>query len=309
MEVLLFTHSQDIDGMGCAILARKAFGEYTLVPTKTFDITSNVKKYIDDKSIYNYDKVFVTDLCIKEPLLSVIDKDDVLREKIIVLDHHKTEIEEGNNKYSFVNIVVEKDGVRVSGTKLFYDYLLENNYLQRIDVLDELVEWTRQYDVWDWKSENNYEARKLHILFEVLGYEKYLELINYKVDNLDSIIYNDYEKSVINKFEEELTESINHYIKNMKIVTLQIENQEYKIGYLKCPYKYRNDVNEIIIKNGTIDIDVVGMIMTDIDTVSYRQIKDIDISAIAKYFGGKGHRNAASNPQNNEKFKKILSMF
>lgn len=119
MKVLLFTHSQDIDGMGCAILARKAFGEYTLVPTKTFDITANVKRYIDDKSIYEYDKVFVTDLCIKEPLLGIIDNNDMLKEKIIVLDHHKTEIEEGNNKYSFVNIIVEENGIKVSGTKLF----------------------------------------------------------------------------------------------------------------------------------------------------------------------------------------------
>lgn len=309
MKVLLFTHSQDIDGMGCAILARKAFGEYTLVPTKTFDITANVKRYIDDKSIYEYDKVFVTDLCIKEPLLGIIDNNDMLKEKIIVLDHHKTEIEEGNNKYSFVNIIVEENGIKVSGTKLFYEYLINNGYLTKTSVLDELVEWTRQYDVWDWKKNNNYEARKLHILFEILGYEKYLELINYKVDNLDSIIYNDYEKSVISKFEKDLEDSINKCLKDIKTISLKIEDNEYNVGYIKCPYKYRNDVNEIIIRNGNIDIDVIGMIMTDIDTVSYRQIKDIDISVIAKYFGGKGHRNAASNPQNNDKFKSILDLF
>lgn len=309
MKVLLFTHSQDIDGMGCAVLARKAFRDYTLVPTKTFDITANVKKYIDNKSIYEYDKVFVTDLCIKEPLLSVIDDNEELKEKILVLDHHKTEIEEGNNKYSFVNIIVEENGIKVSGTKLFYEYLIKNGYLNKTSVLDELVEWTRQYDVWDWKKNNNYDARKLHILFETLGYEKYLDLINYKVDNLDAIIYNDYETSVINRFEKDLEDSINNYLKDMKTVVLEIENNKYKVGYIKCPYKYRNDVNEIIIKKDEIDIDVVGMIMTDIDTVSYRQIKDIDISVIAKYFGGKGHRNAASNPQDNKKFKDILDLF
>lgn len=309
MKVLLFTHSQDIDGMGCAVLARKAFRDYTLVPTKTFDITANVKKYIDNKSIYEYDKVFVTDLCIKEPLLSVIDDNEELKEKILVLDHHKTEIEEGNNKYSFVNIIVEENGIKVSGTKLFYEYLIKNGYLNKTSVLDELVEWTRQYDVWDWKKNNNYDARKLHILFETLGYEKYLDLINYKIDNLDAIIYNDYETSVINRFEKDLEDSINNYLKDMKTVVLEIENNKYKVGYIKCPYKYRNDVNEIIIKKDEIDIDVVGMIMTDIDTVSYRQIKDIDISVIAKYFGGKGHRNAASNPQDNKKFKDILDLF
>ena len=120
MKVLLFTHSQDIDGMGCALLANKAFKDYTLVPTKTFDITKNVKEYIDNKKIYDYDQIYVTDLCIKEPVLKQIDEDEVLRNKLIVLDHHKTEIEEGNNKYDFVNIIVEEDGIKQSGTNLFY---------------------------------------------------------------------------------------------------------------------------------------------------------------------------------------------
>ena len=170
MKVLLFTHSQDIDGMGCALLANKAFKDYTLVPTKTFDITKNVKEYIDNKKIYDYDQIYVTDLCIKEPLLKQIDEDEVLRNKLIVLDHHKTEIEEGNNKYDFVNIIVEEDGIKQSGTNLFYKYLVKNNLLEPNEVIKEIVEWTRQYDVYDWKKENNELARYLHILYEKLGY-------------------------------------------------------------------------------------------------------------------------------------------
>lgn len=172
MKVLLFTHSQDIDGIGCAILANKAFKACKIEPTKTFDITSNVKKYIASKEIYNYDKIYVTDLCIKEPVLDFIDNDKELKEKLLVLDHHKTEIEEGNNKYDFVNIIVENNGLKESGTSLFYKYLLENGYLKESKILNEIVEWTRQYDVWDWQKENNYNAKKLHILFEILGLEK-----------------------------------------------------------------------------------------------------------------------------------------
>ena len=101
------------------------------------------------------------------------------------MDHHKTEIEEGNNKYDFVNIIIENNmGVKESGTSLFYKYLLDNNYLEESKILNEIVQWTRQYDVWDWQKENNYNAKKLHILFETLGYKKYLELMNYKVQYL-----------------------------------------------------------------------------------------------------------------------------
>ena len=307
MKVLLFTHSQDIDGMGCAVLARKAFNNYTLVPTKTFDITKNVEKYIESKAIYDFDKIFVTDLCIKEPLLKFIDKDETLKNKLLVLDHHKTEIEEGNNKYDFVNIIVQKNGRKESGTSLFYNYLIQNNYLQRSNILDELVEWTRQYDVWDWESKNNINARNLHVLFEVLGYDAYLKIINDKVDKLNSIVFNNYEKEVIDKFNKEMEKDILNILNDMKCVDLSIDGNIFKVGFVKCPYKYRNDMNKFIKKNNVYNIDAVGMIMTDIETVSYRQVNDVDVSIISKYFGGKGHRGAGSNLQENEKFKMVIN--
>lgn len=48
--------------------------------------------------------------------------------------------------------------------------------------------------------------------------------------------------------------------------------------------------------------------MLDKNTVSYRKIKNIDVSKIGVYFGGKGHKGAASNPQDNQKFIKVLSL-
>ena len=51
------------------------------------------------------------------------------------------------------------------------------------------------------------------------------------------------------------------------------------------------------------------MIITDRDTVSYRAVKDVDVSKIAVYFGGKGHKAAAINLQSNELFKPIIDLF
>lgn len=309
MKVLLFTHEQDIDGMGCVVLAKRAFNNLDYELCKTFEITNKVKKYIDDKTIYNYDAIYVTDLCIKEPVLKYIDEDIELRNKLIVLDHHKSEIEEGNDKYSFVNIIVEKDGRKVSGTWLFYDYLVSNKFLEASSVLDEIVEWTRQYDVWDWKKINNYEARKLHILFEVLGYKKYLEITDRIIDNEDRVIFNEEENAIVDKFNKDFERDISEILSNMKVVDINVNDVTYKVGYVKCLYKYRNDINEEVMKDNKYDVDMVGMIMTDIDTVSYRTVKDVDVSKVAVHFGGKGHKPAGSNPQDNEKFKYILEMF
>lgn len=310
MKVLLFTHEQDIDGMGNVLLCRKAFEDFTYVTCKTFEVNAKVQKYIDDGSIYDYDKVFVTDICIKEPLLSYIDKDEKLRNLIIVLDHHKSEIEEGNNKYDFVNIVVENEKGKTSGTSLFYEYLIDNGYLEHNDTLDELVELTRQYDTWEWKDKyNNPKARKLHILFEVLGYQEYIKRMSRVIDEDRLVNFNLDEQDIIYGFDRNLEQEINHILDGMKIYEVTIDGIKYRIGYVKCFYKYRNDINEVVMKNNVNDIDMVGMIMLDTETVSYRLVKDVDASLVAVYFGGKGHKAAASNPQGNEKFKEVLDLF
>lgn len=307
MKILHFTHSQDIDGMNCAVLGRKAFKDYEVVPTKTFAINQNVSKYIDDNSIYNYDQVIVTDLCIKEPLLTKINKDEILRNKVIVLDHHESEIKEGNDKYDFVHITIEKNGRKESGTSLFYEYLLDNNYLERTPFFDTLVEWTRQYDVWDWQKENNWDARKLHILYETQGLDRYMEIINKKVDTKDKLEFDESDEDIIAKFEQELHDAVASAIDRIKIVDIKIDGVIYKVGYTHILYKYRNDINEVIMNDNKNDLDAVGMIIDDRDTVSYRQTKkNIDVSKIAVYFDGKGHIAAAGSPQASEKFRAFI---
>lgn len=304
MKVLLFTHSQDIDGIGCALLAKVAFKDLEIVPTKTFDINKNVESYINDGKINNFDQIYVTDLCIKEPLLKSIASSS-LKDKVLVIDHHKSEIDEGNDKYDFVNITISKNDIKESGTSLFYTYLKENNYLKPTPILDELTELTRSYDVWDWKQNGQDKAREMHIIFEQTSYDEYLKIMMPKILNDNKIVWNQKEQEIITNYFKKFNEDIKNIISNIKVINLNINNKNYKIGYVGSKYKYRNDINEVIKENNIHNIDAVGMIMSDIDTVSYRTIKDIDVSVIATYFGGKGHKAASSNPQNNEEFIKM----
>ena len=307
MKVLLFTHSQDIDGIGNIIIGGKAFANLDFIPCKTFEITQKVAEVIENKIIHNYDAIFVTDLCIKEPLLTKIYQDESLKNKILILDHHKSEIDEGNDKYSFVNIVVENGVGKTSGTSLFYEYLVSNNFLERTTVLDEFVELTRQYDTWEWQTKyHNPKARKLHILMEELGYEKYIEIMQPILETQTTIEFPKEIEDVITTFDEKLKKSTEQILEKMKIYQENIMGVPYKIGFITIPYKYRNEFSEIIMKNNKHDIDTIGMIMTDIDTVSYRKVKDIDVSKIGVHFGGKGHKSAASNPKKNPKFVKVL---
>lgn len=304
MKVLLFTHEQDIDGMGSVILGSKAFKNFDYVPCKTFEIDINFKQYIDNGNIYDYDLIFITDLCLHEPILTFINNDKILKERVLVLDHHKTEI--ANAKYDFVNVILECNKGPTSGTYLFYEYLINNNYLKKREVLDELVELTRQYDTWDWAKYNNQKARMLHLLFEQIGYEKYIEIISNIIENNESIIFSKNELDIINDWEEKFNRDSKRILDNMIIYPVTINNIVYKVGYIYTEYKYRNDFSELIKNNNVYDIDLVGMFFPNMDVVSYRGVKDIDVSIVPTYFGGKGHKGAGTNPINNEKFMRVL---
>jgi len=306
MKVLLFTHEQDIDGIGSVILGREAFGELDYVPCKTFEIDANFKKYIDNKKIYDYDLIFVTDLCLHEPILTFISEDEVLRNKVLVLDHHKTEIR--NAKYDFVNVILECSKGPTSGTYLFYEYLINKKYLKSRDALEELVEWTRQYDTWDWAKYDNRKARMLHLLFEQIGYERYIEVISDIVANNDSIVFSEQELEIISDWENKFQNDSEGILNNMVVYPVTIDNVIYNVGYIYTEYKYRNDFSELIKKNNINDIDLVGMFFPDMDVVSYRGVKDVDVSIVPTYFGGKGHKGAGTNPIDNERFKKVLKM-
>ncbi len=304
MKVLLFTHEQDIDGMGSIVLSHYASFDFDYITCKTFEVNDKVKKVIDDQSIYNYDYIFVTDICIKEPLLKFINEDNLLKNKIQILDHHKSEIDEGNDKYPFVKIEVANAKGKVSGTSLYYDYLIKNNYLEKNDILDKYVEWTRAYDTWEWKKDNDLHGRMLHIIFETIGFQKYIEFAIELINN--KLVFQDEYLKIIDAFNNKLNKDMKVILDDMRLYNLNINNQDYHIGYVKCPYKYRNDLNEYVMLDNKNNIDTLGMIMTDKETVSYRNIKDIDASIIGSYFGGKGHKTAASHPKDNELFKEVL---
>ncbi len=115
------------------------------------------------------------------------------------------------------------------------------------------------------------------------------------------------EEKIFADFEQDLHDTIERYINNIKIVVLNIDNVIYRVGYTHILYKYRNDINGVIMKDNKMDIDAVGLIIDDRDSVSYRQTKtNVDVCQIATYFGGRGHFAAAGNPKDSKKFQELL---
>ena len=127
MKALVFTHKNDIDGMGNAVLAKLAYKNVDYILCGTFDLQKIVEEYYENGNIYKYDKIFITDLCLDEEIIKKISKDEKLKNKFNILDHHKTYDNERYTKYPFVKIQLKNEKGLCCGTSLFYEYLLKNN--------------------------------------------------------------------------------------------------------------------------------------------------------------------------------------
>ncbi len=302
MKVLIFTHESDIDGMGSTIIGNVAFEKSDYVLCETHSINSEVMKKVSDKTIYDYDLVFVTDLCIRREVIQIIKNDKKLFNKFFVFDHHKSEIVEDTRNCDFITLVVENIKGKCSGTSLFYNFLLLKEYLKSEEKTEYLVELIRRYDTWEWKTKYNDEMPlKLKVLFDILGKEKFIFNISDKLKKGEDL-FTEQELTVIESTIEETKAKVDAIISGMKISRVD----GLKIGIIyDMIYEYRNEVAESL-KEKARDISYVIMEMKEKNSASFRSIdNEVDVGVIAQKLGGKGHKEAASCPLSDEFYEFI----
>lgn len=308
MSVLLFTHKNDIDGMGNVVLAKLAFENVNYELCETFDLTEAVEKHYKDGNIYDYDRIYVTDLCLEEPILSKIAEDINLQGKIKVFDHHKTFAEPKYTRHPFIHVKIKDEKGICCGTSLFYQHLVSEKLLDKDNkAIAEFVELTRQHDTWEWKNVyNNEKSRDLSILFDALGYDGYITLMTNKLKNPSTkeFEFDSLERTLINNRKNQITDKCKYY--SDKIYYREILGM--KAGVIFIDYEYRNELAEYFRENN-FDMDFAMMVSLDRGVVSYRSVKDgIQVRQVAELFGGKGHEKAATNPITNEMKTEILKI-
>lgn len=308
MKILLFTHKNDIDGMGNAILANLAFSKVDYVLCGTFNLTENILKYYDNGAIYHYDQIFITDLCLEEPLLTRIANDKNLKGKILNFDHHQTFTDKKYTQHSFIQVQVKNEQGLCCATSLFYNYLVSKNFIDQNNLaIKEFVELTRQHDTWEWKTiYQNEKARHLATLFDVIGTDTYIDLMSQKLSHYENktFEFDHFEHPLINNRLKQITEKLKIYSHNLVYKDIL----GLKAGIVFITYEYRNELAEYL-KENNFNIDFVMMIALDPGVVCYRSVKeDIIVREIAEFFGGKGHNKAASNPITQEFQSKIIDL-
>ncbi len=297
-KVIIFTHKNDIDGINALILAKLAFSnlDYELCPGfKELDTIFN--NYLNSNLFSKYDQIYITDLALQDPTLKKV-ANSLLRDKILIFDHHQTSINNNLNRYEFTHIIEKDEHGKKCATQIFYQYLITNNFLKETKALDEFVSLTRLEDTWDWKKDkiNGEKAHDLAILFSILQIPTYITTMLDKLrNNPKEFKYTDEELRKVSAKKEEYLHTLKKYYDSIIYLNDEFNN---KFGILTADYEYRNEIAEYIrgIGNPENIKYIVIVAMSDYYLQkSYRSItNNFDVSKIAELHGGGGHRDAAS---------------
>lgn len=275
MKRLIISHIADPDGVTPIILSKLVFEEIDYILSENKDVNDNVKNNLD-----KYDFIYVVDLNISEELADFIEEN--YKDKIMIIDHHLSC--NNMNKYSFIEVNAEG---KESGTSLYYKYLLNNynNNLLNRESTKMLVEHVRTMDIYDFSKTSKEEAEKLEMIFKIYGKDRF-------IDKFYNVIINDlelYSKEDLNLVELE-KERIKRYIEEKEFMEISLDNKRVGVVFAE---RYISELGNYLI-NKYDYLDYIVLINID-KKISYRGNGKVDLSVIAKKFGGGGHINAAGN--------------
>lgn len=312
-KVIIFSHENDIDGMGSVILGKLVFEQLDYVfASSVSKLESTFREFLESGKLYSYDLIYVTDLALDNPSLEMVSVDSNLLGKIKIFDHHKASIDNKLDIYNFTTIIENDDkGKKRCGTDLFYQHLVENGMLVPTTIIDDFVELTRLEDTWEWKKtgEMGLKAHDMAILFNGLGIEDYIKcMVNKLNSQKEEITFTNEEQEIIENKKQEYRTKLQNLWNEVEIFIDEFSNP---FGVVFADYEYRNELAEYIrgIDEGKRIkyIVIIAMNKGLYGQKSYRSIENgFDVNKVAMAHGGGGHPDAASVNITEEQKNKAL---
>ena len=285
-RIKLFSHIADPDGLGCVVLASLVYQNLRFTLCKNNEeLNLLFQQFMENKEYYDYDQIFITDLCLSDNLLRQIDSNEYvnLKNKLIIFDHHQGTKESFTKEYSFVTLNEMKDGKKCCGTSLFYEYLLSKTPLQATSYRDTFVLYTRLHDTYEWKEKNTIEAYQLQTLLNELGAIGYFYHFKEScLNRKDPFSYTFMEKEWMINFERKEALLIKDLLEHLVIK----KEKNITYGAVIGPYQVRNSF-----------------------AVSLRSLKEIPVLPLSKEYQGMGHPFAVGFPLTKENEQKLIRRF
>ncbi len=289
MNVLIFSHRSDNDGVTPVILSKLVFDKVDFILEEPTTIDESFFNSYQSGLFDQYDYVFVTDLCLCHSLAQKIESDSKNKEKVLIFDHHYTNLDK--NQYSFISVVDTQNGRKECGSSLYYQYLLEHfsNDILKKPVVQEMVELVRLLDTWTFDKESEEEAKWIGNLFDIYGKEYYIEYYYQFCLSEEHFFFDDVQQHLL-KVEEV---RIQNYITKKEQEIHPVMLHGYYVGVVFAEF-YRSELGNFLAHKYQDVYDFIAVINIS-RSVSYRGVKDIDLGSFAKFYGGAGHKKAAGS--------------
>ncbi|WP_062352858.1 DHH family phosphoesterase [Bacillus kwashiorkori] len=301
MKVKLFTDT-DLDGLGCGIIARIAFGVNVEIAYCSYrNLNERVTEFIQEEEKQSY-YLFITDLAVNKEVEGKLAERFNRGHHVQVIDHHVTALY--FNEYDWGKVVpIDVHGKQTSATSLFYDFVIEQGWLQPTKALAEFVDLVRQYDTWEWEANNNLLAKQLNDLFFIFGRE------DFETDLLKRLQAN---KSTfqLTEVEQKLlaieSEKIERYIKKKNNQLIKAPIQNYSIGIVHAE-QYLSELGNALNKLND-QLDMIALVNVGSKKIGFRTIHDkVNVAEFARQFGGGGHPKASGCDLNEDTFRLFVT--
>lgn len=291
----------DLDGLGCGIIAKLAFGEEAYVSYCSYRVLNQrVENFIENPDFHNTE-TYITDLAVNEKVEKKLEQRFKEGRHIKVIDHHVTAMH--FNKYDWGTVIPEYEtGKKTCATSLFYDYLVSQNKIKRSKALEEFIDLVRQYDTWEWDANNNVTAKRLNDLFYIIDREPFEESILKRLrENPETFTLTETENLLLDVEEKKIERYINS--KNRQMV--QTLTEEYCVGIVHAE-QYLSELGNALNKLNP-HLDMIVLLNVGTKKVGLRTIHDhVDVSEFATRFGGGGHPKASGCDLTPDAFEKFV---
>lgn len=342
LNILLYTHEEDLDGKSCHIITEQfcRFENLTTVWCTTKNMNKMVESTIKNNVLMlEPDIVIISDLSLSKSTISYansIIKELSPKTKFYFVDHHKTSAFMSNAKCARLNLDAKNPK---SATYLIYHLLKDEIYPHKripkwsMKRMEHYVNLVSDYDTYYWKKNMNWDAKRLAILFDILHYKgtsgivKDCDEFHQYVDcHLTSFvsrnIFTKYANYIINIREKEqnsyiarkMKESVKLDFGKLMDLSFGVDIFQYKCGVVFSERsEFFSELGNQICDTYKDKIDFCIIVNPVSKYASMRSLETgADVSEIAHHFGGGGHKCASGFTllTDNSKllFKQLMSL-
>lgn len=283
----VITHT-DLDGISAEILMRYKFKkeELVIIESEAYEVDDKVNEILDDICIN--DELFIVDC---SPTVDIMETLNQTKFEKHLIDHHKPKY--SCIKYDWANI-------KPYGNECGASMLCKHLGITCKFVTD-FIELVRRYDTWEFaQNKDDNEPSDLNKLFFVMGKKNFIEhcLHQFTIG-----------ESPLNQTAMEIVKykniEIENYISNKLDRTFLTNIEGISAGVIMAE-SYKSELGNAICKTFRVPVAVV----IGTEGVSLRSDGTVDVSKIAKKFGGGGRTCTAGfkipNDIKNQYINKIL---